>query len=273
MDREPDHFHEQALRAQLSVAGFSGELRVHETLDSTSSEALRVLHSEVEDPVVVLAARQHAGRGRRGNQWASDCPENLYLSIGFRPGTATARIGLYTLWVGMRLAACLGGLLGVDLKVKWPNDLYWGERKVGGILTEAKIDSEHVQHLVVGLGLNVNGELASFPEELREKAASLRMACARPLPYAALVAQVVMALVESSLLYFSEDSASEGLMQSWGDYDFLRGRLVSARGASGQVEGYAEGIDAKGHLLLRLQDGSLAGIHSGEVTLVFERRA
>jgi BirA family transcriptional regulator, biotin operon repressor / biotin---[acetyl-CoA-carboxylase] ligase len=270
---EPTSFHSLALQATLLNHAEIPTLLCPDEVDSTSTEVSRLLHGPDPDPVVVTAGCQLAGRGRRGNTWMSQPNGNLYLSIGFRPGTETARIGTYTLWVGICVAEFLRQKTGHAVMVKWPNDLYLSERKLGGILTEAKIDSEHVQHLVIGLGLNVNTAEGSFPAEIADRAISLRIANKGiPFPFASLASELTHRLILDSRRFF--EGLEPGLLESlWPNYDFLAGRAVEARGPNGPVNGHAQGIDDKGHLLLLSEDGNTHRIHSGEVTLAFERKS
>lgn len=265
----PVSLQEDAFRFYLANSLLDESVHVFKTIDSTNLEMDRRLNAGDTAPSLAIAANQSQGKGRRGNQWASASGENLYLTLGFRPEIPLSRIGQYTLWLGMKLAELLRVHPGLEVSVKWPNDLYLGGKKLAGILTEAKIDTDHVQHLIVGLGLNINGQLGSFPDELKEKATSLRIARQSPCNFNEVAASVAKTVLEASVQYFDESRVSE-IQEHWPQYDFLLGKKVQAKSHSGQVQGTAAGIDERGELKIRLEDGSLCTVNSGEVTMAFE---
>ena len=267
LEQEPQTFHEMGFRIHCSSKLPDAHLHCYKQIDSTNVEVDRLLNDGAVAPVIVVATTQSAGKGRRGNRWMSDTGENLYLSIGFRPEITASRIGQYTLWIGIAVAEFLRNHTGLDIKVKWPNDLYVNGKKVAGILSEAKIDTDHIQHLIVGVGLNINS--MEFPEDLRKKATSIRTELGTALSFNRLASSIATTIVEQSGRYFREALNGE-IQKKWEIYDFLKGRVVTANSTRDPVEGIADGIDADGHLLIRLENGETRAVHSGEVTMAFE---
>ena len=265
----PVALQEDAFRHFLGDKLPNSQVLVFENIDSTNMELDRRLNAGEPAPLVSIAGTQSRGKGRRGNQWVSSNGENLYLSLGFRPNIPLARIGQYTLWLGMQLASLLRERLALEVLVKWPNDLYLGGKKLAGILTEAKIDTDHVQHLIVGLGLNINANVDEFPADVRSKATSLRREKGKILNFNELAAEVSRTLLEASELYFLGSRESE-IRERWPEFDFLYGKQVRAKSFSGVVEGIATGIDERGELQIRLKDNSLCAVNSGEVTMAFD---
>ena len=125
-------------------------------IDSTNAEAERQLAAARPTPFVVLARRQSLGRGRFGRVWHSAGHGNLYASFVFRPRLEPGRMSTFTLWMGANLCDLVANFCSLQPGLKWPNDLYFGGRKFGGMLTEARIDADQIRDLVFGLGLNVN---------------------------------------------------------------------------------------------------------------------
>jgi len=254
---------------------FDGHLDVEQILtfdviDSTNMELDRRLNRGEATPMLAITGSQTQGKGRRGNQWQSHSGQNLYLSMGFRPNLPISRIGQYTLWLGMQLAAEIRETLQLPVMVKWPNDLYLNGKKLAGILTEAKIDTDHVQHLIVGVGLNINADAEFFPAELKSKGTSLRMEFGAPLQFNEIAAGIARRVLQASVDYF-ESPKQDWIRENWEQCDFLQGMRVQARSAVGVVEGIAAGIDERGELQIRLDDSTLQTVHSGEVTMAFEK--
>ena len=175
----------------------------HATVPSTNDRA-RVLAGEGWPlPAVVVAERQSAGRGRWGRRWESDTPRGLWLTVAWEAGEGSAG--------GLPLRVGLGVAVGVEsvvpelrVKVKWPNDLVVGGRKLGGVLCE-----RGGEHVLVGIGLNLNHERGDFPAALRTTATSIRLAGGRPVSRARILAKVIDALAGIRVSPQSEIPACE----------------------------------------------------------------
>ena len=171
---EPNLLNQPLLEAWLKECRESCKVFVHDELDSTNSEAERLLANGEKAPFAVLANMQRKGRGRLGRNWHSPKGGNLYLSMAFRPDVELIKLRSFTLWQGLKIAMLLRSLTGIEgISVKWPNDLVFEQKKIGGMLTEASIDCERVRSLVFGLGLNVNCPKSRFPASLAKIATSI----------------------------------------------------------------------------------------------------
>ena len=261
---EPVEFHPVLFEALLAIHTcpfFKSHIAMGE-VDSTNSVAERELSSNRETPFFVVADSQSAGRGRRGRSWHSPQHRNLYLTIALRPSLPPSRLQTITLWLGLRLCQLLRDRHALPVQIKWPNDLLIHGRKVAGMLTEARVDSEYTRDLVFGLGLNVNSTGEDFPDELADIASSLRLNLGKPLNLSRLAHSIVHHLAVAIEDYVNGDYASE-LAHLWPEVDFLRGRRVS----TDKVEGTASGITQNGSLRVERVDGTIVILHSGEVSL------
>jgi BirA family transcriptional regulator, biotin operon repressor / biotin---[acetyl-CoA-carboxylase] ligase len=237
------------------------------SVDSTNSEAERRLAAGAEAPFAVLATRQGAGRGRLGRAWRSDRPGNLYLSLAFRPFLEVERLGPFTVWMGLALCEHLESELGARLALKWPNDLLdAGGRKVAGMLTEARIDSDVVRDLVFGLGLNLEGPGKDWPEDLRRRTGALSAVAGRELDPSAVAAGVVATLA-GAWEAFADGAFRKRFRRLHERHDALAGKAVRVTLRGKPLSGVAEGIDDDGALRLRTPKGKLVRVASGEVTL------
>jgi len=216
---------------------------------------------------VVVAEAQTAGRGRLGRTWHSPPGAGLAFSVVLRPDRPPAHIPPLTLLAGAAVAEALLRF-GVAPTLKWPNDvqLRVGDgtpKKVAGILTEMATEGDRVGHVVVGIGLNVNGAGADFPPpELADRATSLQLALGRPLDRAAVLAAVLDQL-EIAYDAFRADGPPAAVAR-WTRHAALGVRCrVLVDGA--QLEGVALGIDADGALRLAGDDGRVHRVLSGEI--------
>jgi BirA family transcriptional regulator, biotin operon repressor / biotin---[acetyl-CoA-carboxylase] ligase len=269
LESEPNTFHEMGFRIYWAEHLSKAHLYCYDHIDSTNIEVDRLLNNGAQTPVIVVASTQSSGKGRRGKKWISHSGENFYLSVGFRPEIDTDHLGQYTLWIGITIAEFLSKYTGLNIQVKWPNDLYLNGKKIAGILSEAKIDTDHVQHLIVGIGLNINSGMELFPDDLKNKVTSLKHELGHALPFNEIASAVTAQILTQSERYFTEPVQPQ-IQERWKLFDFLKGRKVVANGSLDPIEGIANGIDPNGHLLIRLANGENRAVISGEVTMAFE---
>jgi BirA family biotin operon repressor/biotin-[acetyl-CoA-carboxylase] ligase len=261
---EPLAFHPDLFDALLEIEPcpfFKSHIALGE-VDSTNSVAEKELSAGRETPFFVVADSQSAGRGRRGRAWHSPQHKNLYLSIALRPSLPPSRLQTIPLWLGLRLCQLLRDLHALPVQIKWPNDLLIHGRKIAGMLTEARVDSEFTRDLVFGLGLNVNSSQADFPDELAPIAGSLALNLGHPLNLSRLAHRIILHLADSIQDYLDDAFGAE-LAHLWPEFDYLRGQRVR----TDQLEGVAIGITQNGSLRVERDDGSTAVLHSGEVSL------
>jgi BirA family biotin operon repressor/biotin-[acetyl-CoA-carboxylase] ligase len=254
------------VRALLKIRPRPPELLFFDTIDSTNREAERQLTAGRPTPFVVLAAAQTAGRGRFGRSWHSPPEGNLYATFVFRPELPPDRMQSFTLWLGVNLCELVANFTRARPMLKWPNDLYFAERKVGGMLTEARIDADRIRELAFGLGLNVNSRPATWPREAAHRATSLATELGHDVDLNALAAAIV-GRVCGAYAEFLADRHRATLAERWSRYDLLTGQPITVRQGGHLFTGTAAGIDAEGSLRLRQADGSERVFRAGEVTL------
>ena len=237
-----------------------------DSIDSTNSEAERLLANGKEAPFFVLAQSQTAGRGRLGRKWHSADKGNIYLSLALRPFILPDRLKPFTLWMGLALCRHLEDTLGVKLGLKWPNDILSPDgKKIAGILTEARLDVDTVRDLIFGLGLNISPQ-QEFPTEIKTIASSLTHVTGDDLDVNALTAGIIKNLF-TSWEEFKEERWAHLFKEYWSRYDILTGKTVTIQLRGEPITGLVEGIDEMGSLKIKSADGKTLLISSGEVTL------
>jgi BirA family biotin operon repressor/biotin-[acetyl-CoA-carboxylase] ligase len=236
------------------------------TIPSTSTELLR-RNTPLRGAEVLLAERQTAGRGRRGRAWASPLAAHLYLSLARQFGGGLARLGGSSLVAGVAVVDALHALGHRQVRLKWPNDIVVEDgatlRKLGGLLVEGGGEHAGPVRAVIGLGLNVR-----MPEAF---------GAAIDQPWIDLHAlgetrarNVIAGAVLSHLLPALAAFDREGLAPFLARYaalDALAGRAVALHLHDGVRDAVAEGIEPDGALRVRLDDGAVRVVHSGEVSV------
>ncbi|MGH2662600.1 MAG: biotin--[acetyl-CoA-carboxylase] ligase [Actinomycetota bacterium] len=241
---------QDSLERAVRGAGIEAPPVFLDETDSTNTVALELARQGAPEWTVVAAGHQRSGRGRMGRSWTSVPGRSLLFSLVLRPTLSPDRASLLSLLAAVAaIEAC-----GVpNLLSKWPNDLVVGEQKVGGILAEGRVEGTALEHVVVGMGLNLAMREEDFPEELRGSATSL----------AAVGAEHDMAdLLGAILSGFREEYDQQddrfavrvvGLYMSRCD---TVGRGVRATTTEGvTIEGQAVGLDPRGGLQVRTASG------------------
>lgn len=263
---EPRRLNESLLRAYMEICGIETPVSCHETIDSTNSEAERRLANAQPAPFVVLAGAQTRGRGRLGRRWYSPEVGNLYASFAFRPEASHSRMQAITIWLGLAVCHLLREDYGLPVCIKWPNDLLIDNRKVAGMLTEARIDADRTRDLVFGLGLNVSGDLRDWPLEISQMATTLSQHSRKTLSINELAAKLVGRCTQAYEQFLRGDHL-EVMRTRWAKYDAFEGRILRAEWRGKPIEGRSLGIDDTGSLRLATSGDEVVSIHSGEVTI------
>ena len=169
-----------------------------------------------------------------------------------------------TLVAGLSVARALKALCGLDVKIKWPNDVVAGGRKLCGILSEMSAEMSGIHYLVIGIGINVNTE--QFPEELRDKATSLYLETGKKMQRARIIGTCMECFEEDFSLF--EKTMDLSLLKD--QYEALlvnKDEKVKVLERDASYVGTARGIDREGELLVEKEDGSLASVYAGEVSV------
>ncbi len=231
--------------------------------DSTNERARELASAGAPGGLVVTADEQTAGRGRRGRAWFAP-PGSCLLYSGLLRPYAPDRSPLLPIAVPLAVCEAAESVAPVRCEVKWPNDVWIEERKVAGVLVEARPDEGWA---VIGVGLNVAIPPDEFPRELRETATSLLPTEAEdglPAGGAPSVGAALAAI--SGMLGRWVEAGSEEILDAYRVRDALSGRRISWEGGSG----VAEEIDERGHLVVETTGGDRVALGAGEVHLVIE---
>jgi BirA family transcriptional regulator, biotin operon repressor / biotin---[acetyl-CoA-carboxylase] ligase len=235
-------------------------LKAFDVIDSTNEEARRLAAAGEPGPVWISAARQTAGRGRRGRAWESPTG-NLAATLMLRPGKSAGECAQLSFVAAVSAADMLAGFAPhADIRLKWPNDVLAGSRKIAGILLEsASTGGDPPGWLAVGIGVN----LAMHPEGTELPATSLKaLGASVPPPEDALLN------LAAQFARWYEVWLAQGfgaIRDAWLARAAGLGTRIRARLATEETNGVFEGIDGNGALILREGAGSVRHIAAGEV--------
>lgn len=246
-----DDYNQLTLESLISLPVF-----FHQNLDSTNSEARRLIASGVKAPFVVIAESQSGGRGRRGRSFLSQ-KGGIYLSLAL-PADDHANIETLTTRVAVAVSRAIDSL-GFESSIKWVNDIYVGGKKVVGILCEAVMSIEDMRVTEVVVGVGVNYETASFTEELDPIASSLYPHGNAPLSKA----RFASLEVENMLKVLEEESYIDEYRKKC----FILGQEVNVIRGEETRRATALDVDDNAHLIVRYEDGTVESLSSGEVSV------
>jgi len=228
-------------------------------IDSTNNEAKRMLANGYRKNAVLLADCQTEGRGRKGRLFYSPPGTGIYMTFIFHPQTNITDFILVTTAAAVAVVRAIKALTDKKPMIKWVNDIFLDNRKIGGILTEAITDFESgtVYSVLVGIGLNVSTDV--FPEEIREQAGALRP---EGLTRNRLAAEIIC-----QLLRLVRDLSNKAFLQEYKEHSLVIGKRIKCISGDTSFYALAEGIDDSGGLIVLKDDGSRQLLRSGEISV------
>ena len=216
-------------------------------MHSTNTLAKELAREGAVHGTLVLAEEQTAGRGRMGRPWFSPKGKNLLVSLLLRPPTPAEEAFIFTMVLAIAAIDAMERGCGLKASIKWPNDLYAGRKKLGGILTEFSARGKGVEYVVIGLGLNVNwnpgdGEIMLYP------ATSVFTETGKKISRTDLLVEIL----KSFDAYYRQvlGGKRDQLFQTWNERSLILGKHVKIDTTNGQISGRALRIDRNGALIL-----------------------
>lgn len=221
-------------------------------VDSTNDLAKQLALEGAPEGTVVISEVQRKGRGRKGREWFSP-KGGVWMSIILRPKVNPSQAAPLTLIAGLAAAKTLSRLYRLECRLKWPNDVLINEKKVCGVLTEISAGINRINYVVVGIGINANIDIDSFPGEFRNSATTLKNELNREILRDELVKRL---LEEFEKLYkiFQKQGFSK-LKEEWKKSASTIGRKVRIITDSRTIEGIARDLGENGELFVEAQEG------------------
>ena len=259
----PDVMTEAEIKSLLHTQWAGQELFCFDSIDSTNTKAKELAEQGYPSGTLVVADQQIAGRGRRGRSWESPSGTGIFMTLMLKPDINPNSASMLTLVAALATAKAIAEITGADARIKWPNDIVINGKKICGILTEMSAQFDYINHIVIGIGINVHNE--DFPEEIKKTASSLLIECKKRFHRAELIAGFLEHF-EACYAAFMKTEDLEGLMKDYNGLLVNIQKQVRVLDPKEPFEGKAIGITKKGELIVDTWE-SRKLVSSGEVSV------
>ena len=259
----PDILNQNELLSRRKTKWIGIDTLCYETIDSTNAQAKRLAEAGYGNGTLIVADHQEAGRGRRGRSWETPAGTNIAMSLLLKPEINPNNASMITLVAALAVSKAITQITGEPAPIKWPNDIVMNGKKVCGILTEMSAQFDYVNHIVVGIGINVNIE--SFPEEIAEIATSLRKETGKLISRAELI-EAVWEQFEAAYEVYLQTQDLRNLVKEYDARHVNIHRNVKVLDPKEPFEGKAMGITPRGELIVDTWE-SRKLVSSGEVSV------
>lgn len=241
-----------------------GQELIHfDEIDSTNNYAKKIANEGCPHGTVIVAERQTMGRGRLGRCWESLNSDGLWFSIVLKPDMEPEKISIVTLAAAIAVVEGINETQGIVCGIKWPNDIILNNYKLGGILTELSAEPEHINYVVVGIGINVNQERNAFDDEIKNKATSIKIYLGKTVSRVRLL-EGILSKFEKVYNLLLQGKTQE-IINIWSKYSVTLGKEVKIISKNTQYIGLAQAITSDGKLVVKCKDGEYREISSGEI--------
>lgn len=260
----PDVMTKEELESLMDTAWAGRTVVCFAETDSTNIRAKNLAEQGVKHGTLAVADMQHTGKGRRGRGWISAAGTSIYMSLILRPAFPPSRAPMLTLLMAYSAAQAIREQEALEVMIKWPNDLVLNGKKICGILTEMSAEIDYINHVVIGIGVNTNEE--SYPEEIRETATSLRIEKGSKVKRADLIARI-MKQFETNYERFLQTEDLSAIQDAYNRILVNCGRQVRVLEPGHAYDAVALGITKTGELQVEKEDGGREEIFAGEVSV------
>lgn len=260
----PDILNQNELLSRRKTKWIGADTLCYETIDSTNAQAKRLAEEGYGNGTLIVANHQEAGRGRRGRSWESPAGTTISMSLLLKPDINPNNASMITLVSALAVSKAITQLTGEPAGIKWPNDIVMNGKKVCGILTEMGLEQTTIDYVVIGVGINVNQSF--FDEEIATTATSIALETGEKIERTELIGRILY-YFEQEYAEFEKTYELTGLVERYNQYLLNRERQVKVLDPKGEYEGLALGINSRGELLVKCQNGEIEEIYAGEVSV------
>ena len=260
-NNEIDYIPSGKIKENLETKYIGKDIYSFHEVESTNGVAKFLANQGAPEGTAVLSETQTKGRGRSGKKWESPVG-GIWLSLILRPDIDPSKASIITLATGVAVAKTLIGM-GIDARIKWPNDILINGKKVAGILTEANARFNAVDYVIVGVGIDTKVDTDILAHDLGEITTSISQETEREIIESKIVAKFLNEFEEIYDLF--KDEKFNDILYDWRRMAQTIGRYVEIQQPLGKVyRGIAVGINNQGALILELSNGELKKVISGE---------
>lgn len=259
----PDSVTESKIRLGLQTKTLGRVIHYEESVQSTQRIAHVLAGDGASEGTLVIADEQTAGRGRLMREWHSSKGTGVWMSLILKPLLPPQKAPQFTLITAVAVVQAIEEVTDLHPQIKWPNDILIDGKKVTGILTELQAESDKINSIIIGIGMNVNHTKEHFPDELQKIATSLAIEQGEPLSRSEIVQKVLERIEALYSIYMKEGFTPVKLL--WESYAISIGKKIRARTINGTIEGRALGITDEGVLKIEDSAGTVHQIYSADI--------
>ena len=261
---ESDLMSAEGIQPWLSPTNQELELIVYQTVGSTNQEAKKLALEGAKTGTVIIAEEQTQGRGRMGRSFYSPPKSGIYLSLVLRPDVAARDAVLLTTGASVGVCRAIKKVTGIDTQIKWVNDIYMGDRKIVGILTEAVTNFENGQFefVIIGIGLNFKQPEAALPKELEDIVGTLFNKKPDALTRNRLAAEII-----NEVLMICDDLTNRNFLEEYKTHSMVLGKQIKVFRNNEWEVATALDISDEGGLIIKNQFGQTETLNSGEISI------
>lgn len=260
----PDLMTEAEIKSLMHTEWVAKEVLYFDTIDSTNTKAQELAEKGYPSGTLVVADKQESGKGRRGRSWVSPSGTGIFMTLMIKPDINPNNASMLTLVAALAVAKAITSVTGEEALIKWPNDIVVNGKKVCGILTEMNAQFDYINHIVVGIGINVHNE--SFPEEISQMASSLLIEAGGKRFHRAQIIAETMSYFEQYYDIFLKTQDLSALVREYDELLVNRNKSVRVLDPKEPFDGKAMGITPKGELIVDTWE-SRKLVSSGEVSV------
>ena len=260
----PDLMTEAEIKSLMHTEWVAKEVLYFDTIDSTNTKAQELAEKGYPSGTLVVADKQESGKGRRGRSWVSPSGTGIFMTLMIKPDINPNNASMLTLVAALAVAKAITSVTGEEAMIKWPNDIVVNGKKVCGILTEMNAQFDYINHIVVGIGINVHNE--SFPEEISQMASSLMIEAGGKRFHRAQIIAETMSYFEQYYDTFLKTQDLSALVREYDELLVNMNKAVRVLDPKEPFDGKAMGITPKGELIVDTWE-SRKLVSSGEVSV------
>lgn len=261
-----EQYTRDALLLNLATTFMGKNLYFYETVGSTQLVAKKAVNDGAPEGTVIVGDQQETGKGRMNRNWDSQKGQGIWMSLIVKPDIPIAKAPQFTFIASLAIVEAIEKVTDLTPQIKWPNDIYIGKRKVCGVLTEMQAEADQIEALILGIGINVNQ--AAFPDEIKNKATSLRQETGET------VSRTI--LFQAAILYFEKyyqlytEKGFEPIKLLWESKAIPFQSTMIASTLKGSIRGKVKGISDEGVLLMEDAQGVIHEIYSADIEFDME---
>lgn len=259
----PTKISESTIVPYLETKWVGASVKAFDEVESTQQIAHQLARDGASSGTLVVADHQTGGKGRMGRKWHSPAGTGIWMSLILRPDIPLSATPQLTLLTSVAVLKGIYKACSIEAGIKWPNDLLIGKKKLAGILTELNAETDRINYVIIGIGINVNQKGDDYPKELRDIATSLCLEQGTPVKRNELIVHILKEWEDLYHIYLNHGFSP--IKTLWEANAISIGQPIVARTLQGSYQGTAKGITEEGVLLLEDSAGTIHKIYSADI--------